>query len=120
MLKLQKFRIVLATSVVLGLGFADSLTVYCQAPKTTTPSTQDWPVINGQDSQQHYSKLAQINRDNVKNLVVAWKYDTGEKGGIEVNPIIVGQGSLCLHAGPQRDRARCSHGQADLEVRIRS
>ena len=27
----------------------------------------------------------------MKNLVVAWKYDTGEKGGIEANPIIVGK-----------------------------
>jgi quinoprotein glucose dehydrogenase len=51
---------------------------------------QDWPAYGGQDG-THYSALSQINRDNVKNLVVAWKFDTGEKGGIEANPIIVGK-----------------------------
>ena len=51
---------------------------------------QDWPSYGGHDG-THYSTLSQINRDNVKKLVVAWKYDTGEKGGIEANPIIVGK-----------------------------
>jgi quinoprotein glucose dehydrogenase len=49
----------------------------------------DWPAYGGGDG-THYSTLSQINRDNVKNLVVAWKYDTGEQGGIEASPIIVG------------------------------
>jgi quinoprotein glucose dehydrogenase len=57
---------------------------------TWAAENHDWPAYGGGDG-THYSNLSQINRDNVKNLVVAWKYDTGEKGGIEVSPIIVGK-----------------------------
>ena len=58
----------------------------------TAPAPQlDWPVYGGQGAQDHYSTLSQINRTNVKDLVVAWKYDTGEQGGdLEATPIIVG------------------------------
>ena len=37
-----------------------------------------------------YSRLAQINRQNVRKLEVAWSYDTGETGGLQTSPIIVG------------------------------
>ena len=50
----------------------------------------DWPVCGGQSAQNHYSRLSQINRSNVTRLKVAWTYDTGEKGNIEANPIVVG------------------------------
>lgn len=50
----------------------------------------EWPVYGGQPAQDHFSSLSQINRTNVKNLQVAWTYDTGEKGGIQSSPIIVG------------------------------
>src|SRR6476659_10037553 len=51
----------------------------------------DWPVYNGGADGDHYSKLTQINRDNVSKLQVAWTFDTGEKGGIQTNPLIVGR-----------------------------
>jgi quinoprotein glucose dehydrogenase len=51
----------------------------------------DWPVYGGQPTNQHYSSLTQINRDNVKKLKVAWTYDTGEEGGLETSPLIVGR-----------------------------
>jgi quinoprotein glucose dehydrogenase len=50
----------------------------------------DWPVWGGQPENMHYSKLAQINRQNVKKLAVAWTFDTGEPGGLQTSPIIVG------------------------------
>jgi quinoprotein glucose dehydrogenase len=70
-----------AVGVGLGLCFSGAFTALAQ---------QDWPAYGGHDG-THYSSLSQINRDNVKNLVVAWKYDTGESGGIEANPIVVGK-----------------------------
>jgi quinoprotein glucose dehydrogenase len=33
--------------------------------------------------------LTQINRDNVSKLREVWRYDTGEKGGLETSPIVV-------------------------------
>src|SRR5579859_2421713 len=50
-----------------------------------------WPAYGGQPAQDHYSSLAQINRRNVKNLRVAWTFDTEEKGSIESTPVIVGR-----------------------------
>lgn len=54
-------------------------------------SDKDWPVYNGGPSGDHYSTLTQINRSNVAKLKIAWQFETGEKGGIETNPIIVGR-----------------------------
>ncbi len=52
---------------------------------------EDWPVYNGHSNGDHYSKLTQINRGNVAKLKVAWQFDTGEKGNIQTNPILVGR-----------------------------
>src|SRR6266513_5483619 len=57
--------------------------------KPTAPETQDWPVYGGSSENIHYSPLAQINRTNVKQLEVAWSFDTGERGGLQTSPIIV-------------------------------
>lgn len=54
-------------------------------------SRQDWPVYGGQAAGDHYSALTQINRENVARLKVAWTFDTGEQGGIQTSPIIVGR-----------------------------
>src|SRR5258707_10680528 len=49
----------------------------------------DWPVYGGAAENQHYSRLAQINKSNVRQLKVAWSFDTGETGGLQTSPIIV-------------------------------
>ena len=58
---------------------------------TTRGQNTDWPVYNGGADGDHYSKLTQIDRGNVAKLQVAWTFDTGEKGGIQTNPLIVGR-----------------------------
>src|SRR5260221_1983547 len=50
----------------------------------------DW-VWGGGPENMHYSQLAQINRSNVKKLATAWTFDTGEQGGLQTSPIIVGK-----------------------------
>ena len=47
-----------------------------------------WPAYGGADG-DHYSRLTQINRANVHRLTQAWVFETGEKGNIETNPIII-------------------------------
>lgn len=87
-------RIPVATAFTLGLAicFASSSTSYSASPKAVPAdtTTQSWQVYGGQAAGDHYSSLTQINRENVKNLVVAWTFDTGETGGLETNPIIIG------------------------------
>ena len=58
---------------------------------SSAQSTVDWPAFNGQPEADHYSKLAQINRTNVRQLKSAWTFDTGEKGDLQTNPLIVGR-----------------------------
>jgi quinoprotein glucose dehydrogenase len=82
-----KFR---AAAVALGLGLFTTTSFMAYGAPAAPAEQQDWPAYGGQDG-THYSALSQINRDNVNKLEVAWKYDTGEKGGIEANPIIVGK-----------------------------
>jgi quinoprotein glucose dehydrogenase len=54
----------------------------------------EWRVALGDPSSSQYSALAQINRDNVHRLEVAWVYHTGDlqegrRSEIQVNPIVV-------------------------------
>lgn len=67
------------------------LSVEASETVTPQPAQQDWPVYGGQAADDHYSDLSQINRGTVKDLAVAWKYDSGETGGMEASPIIVGR-----------------------------
>jgi quinoprotein glucose dehydrogenase len=49
----------------------------------------DWPMYGGAPENNHYSPLTQINKSNVKNLAVAWSFDTREEGGLQTSPIVV-------------------------------
>src|ERR1700694_2919670 len=58
-------------------------------PDASFLENHDWPVWGGGPENSHYSLLAQINRANVKQLEVAWSFDTGEEGGLQTSPIVV-------------------------------
>lgn len=98
----------LLVALGLGVGFcAGAFAIEDHGAQVSGDNTQDWPITGGQAAQDHYSSLTQINRSNVNKLVVAWKYDTGEHGGLEANPIVVGHvlytltpvpGVIALHA----------------------
>ncbi len=79
--------------LAIGLVFASAM---CAAQGAV-----DWPAYNGQLEADHYSRLAQIDRTNVKQLKVAWTFDTGEKGGIQTNPLIIG-GTLYAYTPTQK------------------
>jgi quinoprotein glucose dehydrogenase len=56
--------------------------------QTISGYSRDWPVYLGENG-THYSPLAEINKSNVKQLQVAWTYDTEETGGLQTSPIVV-------------------------------
>ncbi len=58
------------------------------SPSAQTPT--DWPGYGGGPQQIRYSPLTQITRANVKDLQVAWTFDTGEPGALQTQPVIVG------------------------------
>ncbi len=55
-----------------------------------TAKPEQWVLQTGDYANQRYSKLNQINRDNVKNLKVAWTFSTGVLRGHEGSPLVVG------------------------------
>ena len=67
--------------------------VPAQANKDVLDRSADpnqWVIQTGDYANQRYSKLDQINRDNVKNLKVAWTFSTGVLRGHEGAPLVVG------------------------------
>lgn len=58
-------------------------------PENRNSQRHDWPVYGGAPENNHYSRLAQINRTNVKQLAVAWSFNTEEEGGLQTSPIVV-------------------------------
>jgi quinoprotein glucose dehydrogenase len=77
--------------LALSLSLTSNVAGALQTAPLSTAVTVDWPVYGGQSANDHYSSLAQINRKNVKGLAVAWTFETGEPGGLETSPLIVGR-----------------------------
>lgn len=51
---------------------------------------EDWARSHGNAGSTRYSPLAQINRENVKKLEVAWTYHSGDgAGNVQCNPVVV-------------------------------
>src|SRR5499427_3391286 len=88
---------------LLGVGLAGavlfaadySLTVNRDRLINAQNEPQNWLLMNGDYGSQRYSKLTQINRDNVKELRMVWTLalrglqDVGQNGPEnEVNPLI--------------------------------
>jgi quinoprotein glucose dehydrogenase len=84
-----------------GVGFAVALLIFVFSEVSSAQDATDWPVYGGQLQAQHYSSLKQIDRANVHKLKVAWTFDTGEKGDIQANPIIIG-GTLYTYTPTQK------------------
>ena len=87
-------------ALALALGLAACIILTCplicltqgvaSGIASVRPTGDEWPAYGGQAAQDHYSSLSQINRENVKQLKIAWSFDTGETGSMETTPVIVG------------------------------
>ncbi|MFW6079824.1 MAG: PQQ-binding-like beta-propeller repeat protein, partial [Gemmatimonadota bacterium] len=51
---------------------------------------EDWPTHGGAYSNQRYSTLSQIDRENVSRLAPAWVHQTGVPAAFETTPLVVG------------------------------
>lgn len=76
-------RLLFIITIVLIVAACDSSSPY-----------KSWTAYRGDDGINAYSQLSQINKENVKQLQVAWEYRTGDHtdfSKIECNPIIIGK-----------------------------
>ncbi|WP_242527997.1 pyrroloquinoline quinone-dependent dehydrogenase [Allomuricauda sp. CAU 1633] len=48
-----------------------------------------WSSYLGGPDRNHYSTLSQINKENVKNLKMAWSYSAKDSGQMQMNPIVI-------------------------------
>ena len=80
---------------VLGAGLQIAR---AQSPNPAGATKNDWPYYGHDAGGTRYSPLTQINRENVKNLKVAWVFHTGDisdgsgrpkRSGLETTPILV-------------------------------
>jgi glucose dehydrogenase len=87
--------LVIATLATLGsvaefhAAKPDEVAETAAVKRDSSQEQRDWAVWGGAAENTHYSALAQINRSNVKNLAVAWSFDSQEKGGLQTSPIVV-------------------------------
>ncbi len=84
-----------------------------QVQKKNEPPDQytSWKVYRGDEGSNAYSRLDQINKENIKDLELAWVYRTGDsKHGtsIQCNPIIIDDVFICYFSGIKNISAECS------------
>ncbi|MGR3802924.1 lanthanide-dependent methanol dehydrogenase XoxF5 [Marinibacterium profundimaris] len=74
----------LAGTMMSGAALANDSVMSLQS------NPNDWVLQTGDYANTRYSKLSQINRDNVGDLQVAWSFSTGVLRGHEGGPLVVG------------------------------
>ena len=62
-----------------------------------TKDPNNWAMQAGGLANQRYSELKQINKDNAKNLTVAWTMSTGVLRGHEGGPLVIGD-TMYVHS----------------------
>ncbi len=83
------------TGIVMGLALLLLWLAHssgAQNGEAASREYREWKIFGGGPENIHYSALQQINRDNVHQLEVAWRYDTGDEfpgSEMQCNPIIV-------------------------------
>ena len=64
--------------------------MYADGAAKTARRESDWPHHGGSQFAWRYSALDQINTTNVKNLAVAWAFQTGDYGdSLQSTPIVI-------------------------------
>src|SRR6185503_6600532 len=59
------------------------------AASLLTPARDSWPTYHGDSTGRRNSRLTQITPENVKNLGLAWPFQTGRNDQIKASPILV-------------------------------
>ncbi|KKM91849.1 hypothetical protein LCGC14_1224360 [marine sediment metagenome] len=60
-------------------------------------NSKDWVMSAGNYANHRYSELTEINKNNVKDLNMAWSFSTGILKGHEGNSLVIGD-TLYIHA----------------------
>ena len=98
------------------LGFLVALVIWGAFPQLAQQGAKsgEWRSYAGEAGSTRYSPIDQINRDNLKNLQVAWswKFDNFGGGTSETTPIMV-NGVLYFTVGPRRNVVAANAGTGE-------
>ena len=83
--------------VLFGLAALPGLALANPEVIKLTQDSKNWAMQAGNMQNQRYSALKQINKDNVKDLKVAWTFSTGVLRGHEGGPLVIGD-MLYVHS----------------------
>ena len=86
---LSKVTYILSTTAFLTCAGAYGVSANEELLKLTS-DPKNWAMQSGDYANTRYSKLNQINKDNVKNLQVKWTFSTGVLRGHEGGPLVIG------------------------------
>ena len=78
-----------AAVVALTIGASSSVRASDEL-KVMQNNPASWVMPNGNYSSTRYSTLSQINKENVRDLQVAWTFSTGVLRGHEGGPLVIG------------------------------
>src|SRR4051794_40994526 len=69
-------------------------------PQPGSEDPNNWPQYHRTGNGWRYSPLDQINKDNLRNLKVAWIYQAGDiTGGMQETPIVIDGIIYSMNAG---------------------
>lgn len=88
-MKLKTLSIAMMALTATGAVMADEIA-------TMQENENNWVSAAGNYNNQRYSKLAQINKDNVADLKMAWTFSTGVLRGHEGNSLVI-DGTMYVH-----------------------
>ncbi len=57
--------------------------------KANTKTSRDWPTVGLDYAETRFSKLNQIDSNNVKDLGLVWSYNLESSRGVEATPVVV-------------------------------
>src|SRR6201992_1399157 len=89
-MKLLKNGLLFALSAVLLTGISQPLQAQnVDADMLLHPPADSWPGFHGDYTGQRHSKLTQITPENVRDLSLAWAFQTGQSAEIKASPLLV-------------------------------
>ena len=81
-----------ALPLALMLSLPTLAHAYASEIESLTKNPKNWAMQAGDMANRRYSELKEINKDNAKNLQVAWTFSTGVLRGHEGGPLIFFRG----------------------------
>lgn len=69
---------------------AQTMAVNSKSIEANTATSENWPTVGLDYSEDRFSRLTQINTDTVKNLGLVWTVSLNAYRGVEATPIVVG------------------------------